>query len=106
TMRPTGPRRPALPRRRSIFRTRSAALPSAKGTGNIDRPGVRRREVRRLRAILHQAPTAGLEAQNRLGRPNFRAWLQGKIAYVKMARPEVGARLVAALQALPANDIV
>jgi retron-type reverse transcriptase len=66
-----------------------------------DRPGVVRREVRRLRAILHRARSEGLEAQNREGRPNFRAWLLGKIAYVGMARPEVGAKLRAALEALP-----
>jgi retron-type reverse transcriptase len=62
-----------------------------------DRPGVRRREVRRLRAILHRAKLEGLEAQNREGRPNFLAWLRGKIAYVSMARPETGARLLASL---------
>jgi retron-type reverse transcriptase len=65
-----------------------------------DRPGVVRAEVRRLRAILHRARTEGLEAQNREGRPNFRAWLLGKIAYVGMARPEVGAKLRSALEAL------
>jgi retron-type reverse transcriptase len=62
-----------------------------------DRPGVAREEVRRLRAILHQARTEGLDRQNREGRPNFLAWLRGKIAYIGMARPEVGARLRAAL---------
>jgi retron-type reverse transcriptase len=60
-----------------------------------DRPGVPRREVRRLRAILHRARSEGLDAQNRDGRPHFRAWLRGMIAYVGMARPEVGARLLA-----------
>jgi hypothetical protein len=65
-----------------------------------DRPGVRRREVRRLRAILHKARTEGLEKQNREGRPNFMAWLQGKIAYVGMARPEAGARLREELEAV------
>jgi RNA-directed DNA polymerase len=65
-----------------------------------DRPGVVRREVKRLRAILHQARHTGLAAQNREGRPNFRAWLLGKIAYVQMARPEVGAKLRAALESL------
>jgi hypothetical protein len=65
-----------------------------------DRPGVRRDEVRRLRAILHRARREGLEAQNREGRPDFRAWLLGKIAFVGMARPEVGARLRAELNAL------
>jgi retron-type reverse transcriptase len=65
-----------------------------------ERPGVCRREVRRLRAILHHARREGLDAQNREGRPNFRAWLEGKIAYVGMVRPEVGARLRAELAAL------
>src|SRR5262249_7197122 len=65
-----------------------------------DRPGVPRREVRRLRAILHRARTEGLEAQNKEGRPHFRAWLRGMIAYVGMARPEAGARLLAEFRAL------
>src|SRR5262249_37441028 len=69
-----------------------------------DKPGVRRDEVRRLRAILHRARTEGLERQNREGRPNFAAWLRGKIAYVSMVRPEVGARLRAELEALPGQE--
>ena len=64
-----------------------------------DRPGVPRDEVRRLRAILHRARTEGLDAQNREDHPNFRAWLRGKIAYVSMARPEVGGRLLAEFEA-------
>jgi retron-type reverse transcriptase len=68
-----------------------------------DRVGVRRADVRRLRAILHRARTEGLEAQNREGRPNFRAWLKGMIAYVRMVRPEVGARLEAEFRALPGS---
>ena len=47
-----------------------------------------------------QAHRQGLERQNRDGRPNFRAWLQGKIAYVCMVRPELGARLKAEFQAV------
>jgi RNA-directed DNA polymerase len=65
-----------------------------------DRPGVRRDEVRRLRAILHGARTTGLDGQNRENLPDFRAWLRGKIAFVRMARPEVGDRLLAELEAL------
>jgi retron-type reverse transcriptase len=65
-----------------------------------DRPGVRRDEVRRLRAILHRARTEGLDRQNRDNRPDFRAWLRGKIAFVRMARPEVGDRLLAELESL------
>ncbi len=63
-----------------------------------DRPGVARGEVRRLRAILHRARHEGLAKQNLEGRPDFLAWLEGKIAYVGMARPEAGAKLRAELQ--------
>jgi RNA-directed DNA polymerase len=70
-----------------------------------ERPSVRRRELRRLRAILHRARTEGLERQNREGRPNFWAWLQGKIAYVRMSRPEVGAKLQQELQQVLAKEI-
>jgi len=33
-------------------------------------------------------------------RPDFRAWLRGKIAFIAMARPDVGARLLAEYRAL------
>jgi retron-type reverse transcriptase len=69
-----------------------------------DKPGAKREEVRRLRAILHRARTEGLEKQNREGRPNFRAWLLGMIAYVGMVRPEVGARLRKELEELLAKE--
>ncbi len=59
-----------------------------------------RAEVRRLRAILHRARLEGLDAQNRAGRPDFRAYLRGKIAFVAMARPDVGARLLEAYRAV------
>jgi retron-type reverse transcriptase len=62
------------------------------------RPGVPRAMVRRLRAILHRAKKEGLDAQNRQGEPNFRAWVEGMIAYVSMARPEVGEKLRQALK--------
>jgi retron-type reverse transcriptase len=65
-----------------------------------DKVGVGRKTVRRLRAILHRARAEGLDKQNREGRPNFRAWLQGMIAYVHMVRPDVGARLKSELDAL------
>ena len=71
-----------------------------------DRPGVRRSEVRRIRAILHRARTEGLERQNRANLPDFRAWLVGKIAFIRMARPELGDRLLAQLKHLekPRSD--
>lgn len=65
-----------------------------------DKVSVNREDVRRLRAILHRARFEGLDAQNREGRPNFRSWLEGMIAYVRMVRPEVGAKLKAQFDAL------
>ncbi len=60
-------------------------------------PAVPRDVVRRVRAILHRAKTEGLAAQNRDGDPNFRGWVEGMIAYIAMAKPEVDKALGAAL---------
>src|SRR5262249_50159280 len=65
-----------------------------------EKPSVRRDELRRLRAILHRAKKEGLDAQNREDHPHFRSWLRGKIAFVKMVRPEIGVKLLAQLDAL------
>ncbi len=51
------------------------------------RPTVSRREVRRLRAILHNAARDGLEQQNRDHRPNFAAYLRGRVEFVCMVDP-------------------
>jgi retron-type reverse transcriptase len=69
-----------------------------------DKPTVRRKEIRRLRAILHRARREGLEAQNRERRPDFRAWLEGKIAYIGMVRPEIGMKLNEELRKLASRD--
>ncbi len=53
---------------------------------------------RRLRAILHNARTQGLEAQNRQGRRNFRAYLSGLIAFVHSANPQHAEALRLSLQ--------
>jgi retron-type reverse transcriptase len=66
-----------------------------------DKPSVARGDIRRLRAILHRARHEGLDRQNRDGRPQFRAWLEGKIAYIRMVRPEIGAKLLEKLRQLP-----
>jgi RNA-directed DNA polymerase len=58
-----------------------------------DKPGVSRKTVRQIRAILHHARREGLEAQNRRKHPHFRAWLEGMIAYIGMVRPDAGVRL-------------
>lgn len=66
---------------------RQSTVQSVTGLVVNDRPGVLRSTVRRLRAILHQAKNTGLEAQNRDQHPNFRAWVEGMIAYIAMSRP-------------------
>jgi len=65
-----------------------------------DHPALPRTEVRRLRAILHQARRDGLAAQNRENRPHFEAWLRGKLAYLAMVDPEKGRPMLAELDAL------
>jgi retron-type reverse transcriptase len=59
-----------------------------------DKPAVPRKELRRLRALLHRARREGLDQQNRNGRPNFHAYLRGKLAYIQMVQPTVGTKLM------------
>lgn len=82
----------AVNEKKSRVMRRSAAQ-TVTGVVVNDKPSVSRDEVRRLRAILHRAKAEGLDAQNREGRPNFRSWLEGKIAFVNMVRPDLGAKL-------------
>lgn len=62
--------------------------------------GLPRTEVRRLRAILHGAKQNGLASQNREGRENFPAWLEGKLAYLAMVDPEKGRAMLAQFRCL------
>jgi retron-type reverse transcriptase len=64
------------------------------------KPSLAREELRRIRAILHGARKTGLAAQNREARPDFEAWLRGKIAYVAMIDRAKGEKLRAELDAL------
>ena len=61
---------------------------------DAEKLGLPREEVRKLRAIVHNAKKTGLEAQNRDGIPDFRAHLLGKIAYLAMIdKPKADALL-------------
>jgi RNA-directed DNA polymerase len=64
------------------------------------RPGVSRREVRRLRAILHNAKKQGLASQNRDNLPHFEARVRGQIAFVQMINPDQARPLLAALKSI------
>jgi RNA-directed DNA polymerase len=58
-----------------------------------ERPGVPRELRERLRAVLHDAATHGVEAANRERRPDFRGQLDGRIGWVESVNPSQGRRL-------------
>jgi len=66
------------------------------------KPALPREEVRRLRAILHNAGKTGLAAQNVENRPHFEAWLRGKIAYLCMVDRPRGIAMLKQLDSLTA----
>jgi hypothetical protein len=57
------------------------------------RPNVPRGEYDRLKAILCNCVRHGPASQNRAGRPDFQAYLAGRIAYVQMLNAARGRRL-------------
>lgn len=56
-------------------------------------PNLPRREYDRLKAILTNCRRHGPESQNRDGRPDFRAHLQGRIAWFRQVNAERGEKL-------------
>jgi retron-type reverse transcriptase len=62
-----------------------------------DRPKLTRKGLRELRAILHNAAVHGLESQNRGGRPDFAAYLKGRVEFACMVDPTRAESLRAAL---------
>ena len=61
---------------------------------------VERRSYDRLKAVLHDAAVNGPGHANRDGVPDFRAHLQGRVAWVAQLNPRRGRRLQAALDAI------
>lgn len=62
------------------------------------KPNLPRRELERLEAILTNCVRHGPHSQNREEHPDFRAHLEGKVAFVAMVRPERALRLRAVLR--------
>ncbi|HKE75122.1 MAG TPA: reverse transcriptase family protein [Acidimicrobiales bacterium] len=62
---------------------------------NVPRP-----DYDRLRAALHEAATDGPAAANRAGHPDFRAHLEGRIAWAGAGNPARAARLQRAFDAI------
>jgi retron-type reverse transcriptase len=69
------------------------------------RPTVSRKEVRRLRAILHNAAKHGLASQNRENHPNFAAYLKGRVEFVCMVDPQRAPMLRDALRRALAGEL-
>jgi retron-type reverse transcriptase len=63
-----------------------------------DRLNVPRSVRRQLRAILYNAQKNGLDTQNRDGRDDFCAYLQGMIGFINEANPEQAEKLTQALK--------
>ena len=62
---------------------------------NVPRP-----DYDRLRAVLHEAATAGAAAANRTDHPDFRAHLRGRIAWAGAGNPARAAKLRRAFDAI------
>jgi len=58
-----------------------------------DHPNVPRGEYDNLRALLFNAARSGPDSQNRESHPQFRAHLEGRIAWIASVHPARGARL-------------
>jgi hypothetical protein len=58
-----------------------------------ERPNVKRADYDALKAILCNCARHGPTSQNRDGRPDFRNYLLGRIAYVGLIHPARGAKL-------------
>lgn len=56
-------------------------------------PNLPRPEFDRLKAILHQCVTQGPASQNREGRPQWREYLQGRVAWAAQLNPAKAQRL-------------
>ncbi len=84
-------------RKRRILRKKS----QQRVTGIVVNSGmfIPRKDRHRFRAILQRVKKNGLEAEAR-GRKDFRAYLLGFAAYVKMVQPELGKKWVAEVKGL------
>ncbi len=71
-----------------------------------ERPAVARADYDRLRAILHDAATHGLDAANRDGHPDFLAHLTGRVAWASHDHPSRATKLRRLLNQVQSSHIV
>jgi hypothetical protein len=79
------------PDRLRTWRRALRRLPAGPRGKDAPRPGPSLRRCSRpcdwVRAILHNCARLGPESQNRDGRPDFRAYLEGAVAWVRQVQP-------------------
>src|SRR5690606_25417850 len=51
-----------------------------------------RKELKNFRALLHNVEKNGLEKENRSNHPYFWEYIKGYVSYVRMVRPDLGAK--------------
>jgi hypothetical protein len=61
---------------------------------------IQRETLKTLRAIIHNCKKHGIDANRREHGAKFEAWLSGMVAYVNMARPDLGRMMRADLREL------
>ncbi len=79
---------------------RASARQEVTGVTVNARPKLSRSDLRRLRAVLHNAAVGGLDGQNRDGRADFAAHVRGRVEYACMVDPSRAERWRAALAAV------
>ncbi len=82
-----------------------ASRQSIAGVVVNDRPNIRRQDFDRLKAILHNCIQHGPDSQNLAQHPDFRAHLQGKVAYVGQLNPAKGAKLQDLFERIPWDSV-
>lgn len=83
------------PNHRKTRMLRQGQKQHAAGLVLNEKPNIDRREFDRLKAILTNCVRHGTASQNCGDHPDFRAYLQGKLAWVAFIHPGKGARLQA-----------
>jgi len=66
-----------------------------------ERPNLARADYDRLKAVLTNCLRHGIDTQNREARADFKAHLQGRVAWVEFVSPTRGAKLRALFDAIP-----
>jgi RNA-directed DNA polymerase len=77
---------------------RSARRQRVTGIVVNQKPNLTRKDLRAFRALLHNVEQRGIQAENRVEHPNFWEYINGYVSYVRMVRPDLGAKFAFQVQ--------